>query len=103
MDAISPTNVASVYAFRAYQQAQRVAPASPSAPSLDVAMGNPNRARIAGTLVAAVVPGKVDFVVDDQGRSAAVVAEAIPMYRHPADRNAAATGVNAGRSLDVEG
>jgi len=26
---------------------------------------------------------------------------AIPMYRHPADKNAAATGVSVGRSVDV--
>jgi len=30
-------------------------------------------------------------------------AEALPFYRHPADRNAAATAVNLGRSLDVSG
>ncbi|MEZ6241979.1 MAG: hypothetical protein R3B57_02955 [Phycisphaerales bacterium] len=29
--------------------------------------------------------------------------EAFPFYRHPADRNAAATAVNLGRSLDVSG
>jgi hypothetical protein len=28
---------------------------------------------------------------------------AFPMYRHPADKNAAATGVSVGRSLDVNG
>lgn len=28
---------------------------------------------------------------------------AIPMYRHPADRNAAATAVTAGRLIDLEG
>ncbi len=27
----------------------------------------------------------------------------LPMYRHPADRNAAATGVVLGKSLDITG
>jgi hypothetical protein len=27
----------------------------------------------------------------------------IPFYRHPADRNAAATNIQIGRSLDVSG
>lgn len=36
-----------------------------------------------------------------QGKPGA--AGAYPMYRHPADRNTAATGVEIGRSLDVQG
>lgn len=48
-------------------------------------------------LVAAVVPGKVDF---SAGRPPATP-ESIPMYRHPADRNAAAVSVHAGRMIDV--
>lgn len=52
-------------------------------------------------LVAGVVPGGVDFSGD-----AAQPAEArasLAMYRHPADKNAAATGVSVGRTLDVQG
>ena len=55
----------------------------------------------ASRMVAATVPGRVDFFADASDPSASS-ALALPMYRHPADRNAAATGVNAGRVLDVE-
>jgi hypothetical protein len=48
-------------------------------------------------LVAAVVPGSVDF----SGDVPAVAQGAIAFYRNPADRNAAALAVNVGRSLDA--
>lgn len=56
---------------------------------------NPGVAR----LVAGTVPGRVDFSGDvpQPGRAS------LSLYRHPADRNAAATGVQAGRVLDVNG
>jgi hypothetical protein len=57
-----------------------------------------SRARLAG-VVAAVVPGRVDF----SGDVPAADAPSLPMYRHPADRNAAATSVHAGRMIDVMG
>lgn len=50
-------------------------------------------------LVAAVVPGKIDF----SGATPRVGSESLPLYRHPADRNVAATGVALGRSLDIQG
>jgi hypothetical protein len=50
-------------------------------------------------MVAASVPGSVDFTADSM---APAPSSALPMYRHPADRNAAATAVNAGRVLDLE-
>ena len=50
-------------------------------------------------LVAAVVPGRIDFSGDVPRASQASLA----FYRHPADKNAAATGVQVGRSLDVSG
>lgn len=50
-------------------------------------------------IVAGVVPGRVDFSGDTPTPSGA----AIPLYRHPADRNMAATSVNVGRALDVRG
>lgn len=49
-------------------------------------------------LVAGTVPGGVDFS-GDQARPGAAT---LQFYRHPADRNAAATGVELGRSLDVQ-
>ncbi|GJQ29236.1 MAG: hypothetical protein HBSAPP03_11200 [Phycisphaerae bacterium] len=50
-------------------------------------------------LVAAKVPQGVDFVA----QGVASTPGTISMYRHPADKNAAATGVGAGRTLDVRG
>lgn len=64
------------------------------------------RERIA-SLVAARVPGSIDFTVADDGvftpGPAAESAGALQLYRRPADLNAAATGVTLGRSLDVAG
>ncbi|MBL0922171.1 MAG: hypothetical protein IBJ10_08600 [Phycisphaerales bacterium] len=50
-------------------------------------------------LVAAVVPGAVDFSAATPMPSKA----ALQMYRHPADRHSAATLVALGRSLDING
>lgn len=54
-----------------------------------------------GSLVAGVVPGGVSFKED--GSTAQPSAPAIQMYRHPADKNAAATAVQVGKRLDVRG
>lgn len=55
----------------------------------------------AGRLVAARVDAPVYF---DLPRSPAQAGQdALPLYRHPADKNAAATAVNVGRALDVTG
>ncbi|TVS08059.1 MAG: hypothetical protein EA423_02495 [Phycisphaerales bacterium] len=54
---------------------------------------NPGVAR----LVAAKVPGSVEFGADGPR-----VGSGLSIYRSPADRNAAATGVDAGRLLDVD-
>ncbi|MBX3408109.1 MAG: hypothetical protein KF869_15245 [Phycisphaeraceae bacterium] len=51
-------------------------------------------------LVAGVVPGGVSFDSDGSARPAG---SPLPFYRHPADKNAAATAVSIGRSLDVNG
>lgn len=56
------------------------------------------RARVA-SVVAGVVPGRIDFTGDAPMPSTG----ALPMYRHPADKNAAATSVHAGRMVDVVG
>ncbi len=52
-------------------------------------------------LVAGVVQGRVEF--DENGVAQVGAGDAIAMYRRPADRNAAATGVTAGRLIDVRG
>lgn len=49
-------------------------------------------------IVAGVVPGKVDF-----SGATPMPSDTFAMYRHPADKNAAATAVDAGRMIDVEG
>jgi len=50
------------------------------------------------SLVAGVVPGGIDF----SGDQPTPTDSALPMYTHPADRNAAATGVQLGRVLDIK-
>lgn len=85
-------------------------PASPTTPPAPAAKAAPPEARTTaldakaagpvGRLVAAVVPGAVRF--DDAGE-ARPTAAALPFYTRPTDRNAAATGVHAGRMVDVEG
>lgn len=50
-------------------------------------------------LIAARVPGGIDFARDEPMPTR----DALSMYRRPADRNAAATGVVAGRVIDVVG
>ncbi len=49
-------------------------------------------------LVAAKVGGGIDF---NTGNVRASAPGALPLYRHPADKNAAATAVDLGRRLDV--
>ena len=50
-------------------------------------------------IIAGMVPGKVDF----SGATPMPSQGSIPMYRHPADKNAAATAIDAGKMIDVEG
>jgi hypothetical protein len=50
-------------------------------------------------IIAGFVPGKVDFSGDTPAPSQGPIA----MYRHPADKNAAATAVDAGKMIDVKG
>lgn len=50
-------------------------------------------------LVAARVPGGIDFSAASPSPTAS--AAAIPFYRHPADNNAAATALTAGKVLDT--
>lgn len=67
-------------------------------PGVSLSSQSPASASI-NRLVAAVVPGRVDFSGDIPRPGASELA----FYRHPADKNAAATGVQVGRSLDVSG
>lgn len=61
---------------------------------------------IRSKLVAATVPGGVEFrngVATASAGGVARTADAIPFYRHPADKNAAATAIDLGTRLDLEG
>lgn len=49
-------------------------------------------------LVAARVPGSIDFT--GCAPAATAPSHALPFYRHPTDKNAAATGLTAGRLID---
>ncbi len=89
----NPFHISRAYGVRLPARAiepLRVGPA----PAASVEVNNASR------LVAASVPGRVDFSGDVPRPSDSA---AIPMYRHPADRNAAATAVTAGRTIDVRG
>lgn len=59
----------------------------------------------APNLSAGVVPGRITFdTVEISGRPiASDDGGAIPMYRNPAAKNAAATGIALGRTLDLKG
>lgn len=71
----------------------------PARDSLDISAAA--RARLAPThkLAAARVPGEVSF---ESGAAPARAPGALPIYAHPADRNAAATGISAGRLIDTQ-
>lgn len=52
-------------------------------------------------LIGAMVPGGVDF--SGEAPTASRSRESLSLYSHPAAKNAAATGVTLGRSIDVSG
>ncbi len=63
---------------------------------------SPKPASDPSRLVAARVD-PIDLTTDVAGIGGRPTDGSLPMYRHPADRNQAATGVALGRSLDVRG
>ncbi len=77
---------------------------APSA-SVNAAPGGARPASRAASLVAAKVPGGIDFTEPASGAGAMSqsASQTVPLYRHPADRNTVATAVHAGRILDVNG
>lgn len=98
-----PFHIARAYGVapvRSATPAPRIAPQTPGARSIRVESGPESKPTSSlARLVAGVVPGGVDF-----SGEAPMPASAMPsLYRHPADRNAAATGVAAGRSVDIQG
>ena len=91
---IQPTNP--FHISRAYQL-QPPKPA-PGAAAKGVA-GSIKPAQPASRIVAGQVPGSVSFA-GEQPRPAG---PSLPLYRHPADKNAAATAISVGRSIDIQG
>ena len=100
----NPYHIARAYGVAAPQRAQAAPPVEPVAPvsrSAATDAGARKRPSNIDRLVGAVVPGRIDFT--DQGPVHESRSESIPLYRHPADLNAAATNVHAGRTLDISG
>jgi hypothetical protein len=82
---------------RAYGLGPARAPGRPvAAPASGEAAGGGVLPAPVSRLVGAVVPGKVSFAGETPMPDGALA-----LYRHPADKNAAATGVHAGRTLDI--
>lgn len=101
-----PFRLAQAYGVKPNAQVSRSAAATPGAvpitqtPAAQVSPQASSELSAAGKrLVAGVVPGRVDF----SGAQPVQSQPALQMYRHPADKNAAATGVAVGRKLDVAG
>jgi len=90
--AAKPSAATQPAAIQPAQRTQAVAGTRIATPAVP-----PDTARKLSSLVAARVGGQIDFTAAGQP----VAAGALPLYRHPADKNAAATAVSAGRSLDV--
>ncbi len=94
----NPFHISRAYGMKPPVSSARVEAPAAAAPASDtsaVARAGPGAAK----LVAGVVPGRIDFSGDQPTQNTSAIA----MYRHPADRNAAATGVNAGRLIDITG
>ncbi len=119
MESINPQNGAlpATYAFRAVRSYGASAPAArdsvttasgltvrPMDTSRQVDQSTIETSRkleSARKMVAAKVSGGIDFSTGNVRSSSVSVPGALPLYRHPADKNAAATGVDLGRRLDV--
>ncbi|MDX2115115.1 MAG: hypothetical protein SFZ24_05765 [Planctomycetota bacterium] len=93
----NPFHIARAYGVAAPSSARPPSAASPAPAQAPAATGRtPSNVQ---RLVAGVVPGRIDFSTPEPSHAAPT----LQLYRHPADRNAAATAVNAGRIVDVRG
>ncbi len=102
-----PFHVAKAYGVKAGAQAAPATQGVQSAPSASQVRGAGEAGpaaklpTAAQRLVGATVPGRVDFSGDKPAQVAG--GSTLAMYTRPADKNAAATAVTIGRSLDVRG
>jgi hypothetical protein len=96
-----PNHVARAYGVKPVARVQPAQPVTSVEPvaRIDAADAGSKTDPRLGRLVAATVPGGVSF----EGGVPKPTTSAIPFYRHPADKNAAATAVNLGRVLDAKG
>jgi len=98
-----PPHIARAYGVRAAPPAAVVTRTSQirqTDPIAKIAPITPKTTGDVSRLVASVVPGSISFTEDGV---AMPKAPALPIYKHPADRNAAATGIARGSSIDVTG
>lgn len=58
----------------------------------------PAKSPVIARVVAARVPGGIDFTADDPKPT-----DSLSIYRHPAEKNTAATGTQLGRMVDFDG
>lgn len=105
---VFPIAAARAYGVRPAQGAQTRPPAGPvSAVSrsdtvrdqADLSSAAARRQKLA-RVIAATVDQQPEFQPDVRPEPGAT---ALPFYRHPAAKNAAAVSINAGSSLDIEG
>ncbi len=97
----NPFHIARVYGLTATTAARPVQPVTPAAPADPTRRADDQAGQLSPAgrrLVGGVVPGKIDFSGTQPAPSAP-----LSIYRHPAEKNAAATGVSLGRSLDISG
>lgn len=97
------------HALKAYGASAPAATSEPVSSGLDraelssrpIAASSQRPATNAARLIAAVVPGRIDFSGDTPVQKRPT--DSLAMYQRPADKNAAATAVYAGRMIDVRG
>lgn len=98
MDARGIPPTYSFHLAKAYAPARQAQPSKAAAPSpsIDsVELSKPRSKSVSG-----LVGAKVNVAPDFTPTTQAAAPDALPMYRHPADKNAAATGVSLGRAID---
>jgi len=124
MDPIPPTlpfHLAKAYGLKAAPATlfSKTTPAAPIGPGIDRVDGvggirpadkadlaTPQKtASIKERLIAAIVPGSVSFGdgIATQAMTAKPATDRLPFYRHPADKNAAATAIDLGSRIDTNG
>jgi hypothetical protein len=90
-----PFHIARAYGLQpAARPIAAVVPA-PAAQAPDSAATDQSR-KLIGAILGGIVPGRISFSGESPQHD-----HALPFYRHPADKNAAATAISAGKALDL--